>query len=70
MVMDMEMAIEGMIEMTVDQIIEETIADKTSGNQKYRNRSPSQDYMTGLGQDIEAILEITARNQVLQQRSK
>ena len=43
MVMGMEMATEGMRDMPVDQIIEETITGKTMGNQRYRNRSPSED---------------------------
>ena len=56
--MGMEMAIEGMIEMTVDQIIEETIIDRTVET-KGIGIEVQVKTVVGLGQDIEAILEIT-----------
>ena len=58
MVMGMEMAIAGIIEMTVDQIIEETITDKTV-EIKGIGIEVQVKTAVGLGQDIEAILEIT-----------
>ena len=58
MVMGMEMATEEMIEMTVDQIIEETIIDKTVETKGVGIEAPVKT-MVGLGQDIEATLDIT-----------
>ena len=43
MVMGMEMATVGMIDMTVDQIIGDNYR-QDHGNQRYRNRNPSQDH--------------------------
>ena len=55
--MGMEMATEGMIDMTVDQIMEETVIDKTVETKGLGIEAQIKTAV-GLGQDIEAILEI------------
>ena len=58
MIMGMEMATEGIIDMTVDHIMEETIIDKTVETKGIGIEAQVKTAV-GLGQDIEAILEIT-----------